>query len=129
MSNLNVFKLSYTWYEDYSDFLFLGPENYSEYEFKNLCDDLLPRAISNALKLACDEELQDRSYIGMFEIIQEIAPLLEDFGFKIIEPRTANYGGSGIIKDVSDLSHNTQYLVGKFSEVMSYNLEIRNRYR
>jgi hypothetical protein len=114
---LMLYRLSYSWYEDYSPRLLEGPEvdNWSGY-----CDSLLPEAVEKALSNSVEKH-EEGGWIGWDEIIDAMVDILVSKGYKLLEPEEKIYWGSNIIRDAGDSGVGKDWLI--LDKVKEHNTE------
>ncbi len=89
---MKTFILSHSYYDEYRPHYFLGPDDISQEDFKNLCDSLLDQAAHKSVILSRNKEHCHR--VGWEEIIENLIPLLENCGYQLYKPEEINFFGS-----------------------------------
>ena len=118
------YRLSYSWYEEYSPRLFCGPKIDC---WENYCDSLLPEAIDLAIKNNSTETRDRPMWVGWSEITDAMAEILAQRGYEELNPPEKVYWGSNIIRNNSDInrfvkeSSNIDKTLEKLSKVMDHN--------
>jgi len=91
-----IFALSHYHYEDSSTYLFTGPDNISQEQFRDLCYRLLDQA---AVDTIINEKKSKYSCsIGWRDVVESMVPLLEKQGYHCLKPIEVYFGG-GLIND------------------------------
>lgn len=93
-----IYLVVYEHYDDHFEYFVEGPEvdNWEKY-----CDSLINEAASYALR----DGKVTQNYVGWDRIVESLIDVLIKKGYKVLEPTTAAYSGSSIIKDEED-THN-----------------------
>ncbi len=93
---MNIFILVNSYWEIYEPEYFLGPENFTQEQFNELCDSLLDTATQNAYS-----NRHPDNFIGNTEIVKEMVVLLKDKGFSHFIPKIYECFGASIFSDTS----------------------------
>jgi len=98
---MKVFILSYSHYEEYTPYLFFGPDSYTKESFVELTDSLLDVCVEKCIN---DEKSKDflAGWIGWHCIVNQMKSEILNYGFTPIEPICSDYWGSSIIRKESD---------------------------
>ena len=121
-----LYRLSYSWYEEYSPRLFCGPKIDC---WENYCDSLLPEAIDLAIKNNSTETRDRPMWVGWSEITDAMAEILAQRGYEELRPPEKTYWGSNIIRSKSDTKRfieestrgDNSLALEKLSKVMEHN--------
>jgi hypothetical protein len=98
----NIFILSYKDYEYSVQYYLNGPENATQEDFNNICNNLLEKSGYNAITKSIHSEYS--GWVGWNEIVEEMVPLLAEEGYYSFEPKLVEYFGSSIIDDQKDIN-------------------------
>jgi len=115
-----IYRVSWSWYEDYAPREFFSNIEYSQQEFEVLIKKLMKEAANAIVET-------EEGYIGNQEIIEKVWELLEKEGFQEVEYRARyNLWGSSIITE-----NNEEYLEHLDKETLEkickHNQKISNR--
>lgn len=101
-----IFEIAYTWYEDYTPYLFEGQA--TEEEWKAVCNDAICRAASAMIENGIDftkygRGLEKDHWYGWPDIVSNAAAIIQgDCRFKLVTPIKRTYWGSNIIDGPRD---------------------------
>lgn len=109
-----IYELNYTWYEDYSPIFLEGPE---VQDWKSHCLSLLPEAVKRAVE-------QESSWVGWQEVVEAMADLLCQSGYRRIKFEYFGCWGSCIIRGSDDGT--TPLDAESLQLVMAHNEKIEN---
>ena len=96
---MQIYELSWDWYEEYCPVLFLSPdgEKYSQAQWSKLCDGLVPDAVHYLLKKWANDQY---NHIGWNNIVDRIVEVLISRGWKRVTPiKKSMFGGMIIESD------------------------------
>lgn len=98
---MKIFILSWSGWEESTQYILLGPDSYSEEDFVKLTESLF----DEAALIAINNEVKEKyfSYVGWHSIAREIVPLLKKYGFDLAITSKSKINGSMIISDLNDL--------------------------
>lgn len=99
---MKIFSLEYAWYEESQHYIFIGPEDYSQEQFQEICNDIVPLAGLQTLAVINSNDDLNKGYIGWMELTEAMIPFLEEKGFQHVIPIQANFRGSGSIISSDD---------------------------
>lgn len=99
-----IFEFSWSWYEDYSPFIFEGPEK-TEEEWKQDC--------IQALKDVGETVLKDDSWAGASGWVESACSALENKGYKRVKPVSFGVFGAYIIEGDDEDDKEFGELVGE----------------
>lgn len=114
---MKIFSLEYAWYEESQHYIFIGPEECSQEQFQEICNDIVPLAGLQTLANANNDPYVNKGYIGWMELTEAMIPFLEEKGFKHVIPIQANFRGSGGIIS----THDSKPLKNVASNVIHHN--------
>lgn len=120
-----IYELSYRWYEDYSPTLFIAPDEHAEMTgeaWQAYCNDLLTIAAKQILLCSFVGP-----YIGWDTLTDHVCGLLENRGWKKVEPAKAGFWGSIIIDDLSSDAGEPMALLGDSAKaIIEHNNRVKN---
>lgn len=113
-----IFVLSWSHWEDYKPYIFLGPDDLAQQDFRKITDNLIEQASLNAINESKNDEYPD--YVGWESIVSHMVPLLKDKGFEYIEPTESCYFGPSIINDEKDTFIDCTETVSEFDKDINF---------
>ena len=128
-NQINIFELSYTWYEDHNSTFLVGPDMPEE-DFNNLCKSLLPRAGKRAIKNAVKNG--EDMWLGWDDVIKALAEILKGHGFEEAEIKSFSCWGSTIIRksiyeDINEYKEGIKMLGKSLDLIDAYNQKIEDK--
>lgn len=91
-----LFAIALVDYEEYSQFLFIGPAECSKQDWEKICAKAMEEAVPEVFVKAIDDNVS----IDTHDLVQAAIPKLAEQGFEYVaDPKTASYR-SGVFTDV-----------------------------
>lgn len=121
--DIYFYRVSWSWYEEYSPKVFYHTKKYSEQEF----NDLIRRLSNEAGKELASREAGH--FVGNTQIIERVWELLLGEGFKEVKyTQSYDMWGSCIICGEDDMLHYSKYLDADTLKLLDdYNLKIKKK--
>jgi hypothetical protein len=125
MSKENVFIIEGSDYDESRTYILYGPDNTSKEDFIDLCESVLPKAGRNVLERESKNDTNP-IWIGWFDILEELASVLSEKGFELIQAKSYMVNSCAcIVRGWSKENMKTLGTVG--DEIVKYNKDMEKR--